>query len=234
MRHPSLGVSSGRLPRLARTVASARLLAPSRIERHEALLQTNRGFTLRFGLVGSVVPSTPSPGALHDSPCPCHPVLLAAAGLVIMAALASLGPASASADACDVDCKVILCLPAGVPSGCRDGRPAHGRPAAARHGTAPTGACAPRDGRDCDADEIDDRIVPATRPGGRKCPAGKTLYLERTLRAGRISELRFSGRAHSGEKADAGTAPQSQYGAEAPGRGEVQCRRDASWFVQAP
>ena len=100
---------------------------------------------------------------------------LAAAGLVAAAAIASLSPApAAAADAYDVDCKLILCLPAGFPSGCND---AYSRMVdRLRHGHSPIGVCTMSDGTEYESYDIDYRIIPATRPEGWECPLGKTLY----------------------------------------------------------
>ena len=99
---------------------------------------------------------------------------LAAAGLVAAAAIASLTPAPAAADSYDIDCKLILCLPAGFPSGCRD---------AYRHmvdrlrdGKSPIGFCSLSDGTEYDAYDIDYAVIPAHLPEGWQCPTGKRLY----------------------------------------------------------
>lgn len=49
-----------------------------------------------------------------------HPSPLALAGIVGAGVIAGIVPAPASAADYDMDCKVILCMPAGFPSGCGD------------------------------------------------------------------------------------------------------------------
>jgi hypothetical protein len=94
--------------------------------------------------------------------------------LIAAATIASVAPNAAAAQDYDIDCKLILCLPGGFPSGCRD---------AYRHmidrlrdGKSPIGFCAMNDGTEYDAYNIDFNIVPATSSRGWECPTGKNLF----------------------------------------------------------
>ncbi len=96
------------------------------------------------------------------------------AGLIAAATIASFAPNPAAAADYDIDCKLILCLPGGFPSGCRD---------AYKHmidrlrdGKSPIGFCAMNDGTEYEAYNIDYNIVPATTSRGWECPTGKNLY----------------------------------------------------------
>ncbi len=98
----------------------------------------------------------------------------AVAALIAAAAITSIAPDTAAAQNYDIDCKLILCLPGGFPSGCRD---------AYRHmidrlrdGKSPIGFCAMNDGTEYDAFNIDFNIVPATSNRGWECPTGKNLF----------------------------------------------------------
>ncbi len=90
------------------------------------------------------------------------------------AALAALAPSTATAQDYDMDCKLLLCLPGGFPSGCSDALD-HMRDRL-RDGKSPIGFCAMSDGTEYTAYEIDYAIVPAHSRDVWSCPPGKTLY----------------------------------------------------------
>lgn len=100
-----------------------------------------------------------------------------ATGIALAALVASLvtigTTAPARAAGYDVDCKLILCLPAGFPSGCRDAyRRLIDR---LQDGKSPIGFCARSDGSELRTDVAWNRIR-ATTSSGWDCPAGKSLY----------------------------------------------------------
>ena len=99
---------------------------------------------------------------------------VALAGAAAIAALASFTPSTAAAQDYDMDCKLLLCLPGGFPSGCSDALD-HMRDRL-RDGKSPIGFCAMSDGTEYDAYEIDYAVVPAHSRDAWSCPAGKTLY----------------------------------------------------------
>ncbi|MDO5757330.1 MAG: hypothetical protein Q4P24_07415 [Rhodobacterales bacterium] len=96
------------------------------------------------------------------------------ARVIAAATIASLAPNIAAADDYDIDCKLILCLPAGFPSVCQDAyKHMVNR---LRNGKSPIGFCAMSDGTEYDAYDIDHRTVPATSKRGWECAADKNLY----------------------------------------------------------
>ena len=139
-------------------------------------------------------------------PAPSLRSSLVAAGLIATAAFVALAPQKAAAEPYDIDCKLILCLPAGFPSGCLD---------AYRHmvdrlrdGKSPIGFCAMSDGTEYDAYDIDYAIIPAQSSEAWLCPPGKALYHQVQVRdealCYRVSTFCYD-RAYS-------------YGADAPAR----------------
>ena len=88
--------------------------------------------------------------------------------------IASFVPAPAAAQSYDVDCKLILCLAGGFPTGCADALSHMMK--RLRKGKSPIGFCAMSDGKEYDACTIDHRMIPATQARGWDCPDGKTLY----------------------------------------------------------
>ncbi len=102
------------------------------------------------------------------------PFVAVLAATAAVATIASATPNTAAAQDYDIDCKLILCLPGGFPSGCRD---------AYRHmidrlrdGKSPIGFCAMNDGTEYNAYNIAYSIVPATTRRGWECPDGKNLF----------------------------------------------------------
>ncbi|WOI58073.1 hypothetical protein [Palleronia sp. LCG004] len=89
-------------------------------------------------------------------------------------ALAGIGPAPAMAQNYDMDCKVILCMPAGFPGGCGDAF--DHMIDRLRDGKSPIGFCSMSNGDAYDRYDIDYRMQSATSPEGWDCPADKTLY----------------------------------------------------------
>ena len=89
-------------------------------------------------------------------------VALAAAG--VLAAFANLAPSTASAADYDMDCKLLVCLPAGFPSGCGDALD-HMRDRL-RDGKSPIGFCAMSNGAAYDAYKIDYAFEEVTSPAG--------------------------------------------------------------------
>lgn len=94
--------------------------------------------------------------------------------VAIAAATAGFSPAPASAAGYDMDCKLILCMPTGFPSGCGDALDY--MVDRLRDGKSPIGFCAMNDGTEYDSYDIDYSVMQATSPQGWQCPAGKTLY----------------------------------------------------------
>ena len=99
---------------------------------------------------------------------------IALAGTAAITALASFTPSSASAADYDMDCKLILCMPAGFPSGCRDAF--DHMIDRLRDGKSPIGTCTMSNGDAYDRYDIDYAFKPATLPESWACPAGKSLY----------------------------------------------------------
>ena len=91
-----------------------------------------------------------------------------------IAALASVAPSPAAAQDYDIDCKLLLCLPGGFPSGCSDAF--DHMIDRLRDGKSPIGFCAMSNGDAYDAFEVDYRTVDVTSPQGWDCPEGKHLY----------------------------------------------------------
>lgn len=109
-----------------------------------------------------------------DHTRPTGLALTSAAELTAIAAFTGLAPSAAPAADHDMDCKLILGLPGGFPSGCGD---------AFDHmvdrledGKSPIGFCAMLSGDPYEACEVDYgfRSVPSKQ--GWTCPEGKTLY----------------------------------------------------------
>ena len=103
-----------------------------------------------------------------------RPPLFALAGLAIAVTGAGLTPSSASAENYDIDCKLILCMPAGFPSGCSDAF--DHMIDRLRDGKSPIGFCALSDGSEYDSYDIEYSVKRTTSPQGWQCPVGKTLY----------------------------------------------------------
>ncbi|WP_299844461.1 hypothetical protein [uncultured Jannaschia sp.] len=99
---------------------------------------------------------------------------IALAGTAAIAALVSIAPSTASAADYDMDCKLLLCLPAGFPSGCGDALD-HMQDRL-RDGKSPIGFCAMSNGAKYDAYDIDYAFEDVTSPSGWECPEGKHLY----------------------------------------------------------
>ncbi len=98
----------------------------------------------------------------------------ATAAIACAAAIAAFAPAVASAEDYDIDCKLLLCLPGGFPTGCGDAFD-HMKDRL-RDRKSPIGFCAVSNGAEYDAYEIDYQTRAVTTPQGWDCPEGKTLY----------------------------------------------------------
>lgn len=99
---------------------------------------------------------------------------LALAGAAALAAFSSLSPSAATAADYDMDCKLLLCLPGGFPSGCADAF--DHMVDRLRDGKSPIGFCAMSNGNEYDAYEIDYGFRSVASKQGWGCPEGKTLY----------------------------------------------------------
>lgn len=97
------------------------------------------------------------------------PALALAVAVLVFAALNR-----AEAQDYDMDCKLILCMPAGFPSGCSDAF--DHMIDRLRDGKSPIGFCATSKGVEYEAYEIDYEMKAPTMPQGWQCPEGKTLY----------------------------------------------------------
>ncbi|MEM7709717.1 MAG: hypothetical protein AAF264_02985 [Pseudomonadota bacterium] len=96
---------------------------------------------------------------------------------IALAGTAAAGIISASpalANDYDMDCKLLLCMPGGFPSGCADAY--EHMIDRLRKGKSPIGHCEMSDGSGYDAYEIDYEMQAAPDPEGWACPAGKSLY----------------------------------------------------------
>lgn len=95
-----------------------------------------------------------------------------------IAALASFTPTGASAAAADddMDCKLILCLPAGFPSGCSDAF--DHMIDRLRDGKSPIGTCSMSNGVAYEGYDISYRMKSPMSRDGWECPEGKSLYHE--------------------------------------------------------
>ena len=102
------------------------------------------------------------------------PSPIAIAGLAAALAIASLTPTSARAGDYDMDCKLILCMPAGFPSGCGDAF--DHMIDRLRDGKSPIGFCALSDGSEYDGYDIEYSMSPASSRDGWRCPPGRSLY----------------------------------------------------------
>ena len=91
------------------------------------------------------------------------------------AALAVFGSARAEAQDYDMDCKLLICLPGGFPSGCGDAW--DHMIDRLRDGKSPIGTCNTGSGPYEDY-EIDYDLHSATSPAGWQCPEGASLYHE--------------------------------------------------------
>ena len=107
---------------------------------------------------------------------------IALASAAAIAAFASLTPSPAAAEDYDIDCKLLLCLPGGFPSGCSDAF--DHMIDRLRDGKSPIGFCAMSNGDAYDAFEVDYRTVDVTSPQGRDCSEGRHLYHRTALAAG--------------------------------------------------
>jgi hypothetical protein len=94
--------------------------------------------------------------------------------LAAAVAIGAMAPTSAAAQDYDIDCKLLLCLPAGFPGGCRDAF--DHMVDRLRDGKSPIGFCAMSDGTEYDAYDVDYGIVSASSRSGWECSPGKTLY----------------------------------------------------------
>ncbi|WP_299655235.1 hypothetical protein [uncultured Jannaschia sp.] len=101
-------------------------------------------------------------------------VSIALAGTAAIAAFASIAPSTASAADYDMDCKLLLCMPGGFPSGCADAF--DHMMDRLRDGKFPIGFCAMSNGAEYDAYDIDYAFEEVTSPAGWECPEGKHLY----------------------------------------------------------
>lgn len=95
-------------------------------------------------------------------------------GVMTAGTIGAMAPTAAAAQSYDMDCKLILCLPSGFPSGCGD---------AYRHmtdrlrgGKSPIGFCAQSDGSAYDRYDVQYRFLPADSTAAWTCPAGKKLH----------------------------------------------------------
>lgn len=96
-----------------------------------------------------------------------------------LAAFALLVAGSGSpvhADDYDMDCKMILCLAGGFPSGCEDAFD-HVMDRL-RDGKSPVDSCTMADGRELDAVDADLDWIGAHSPAAWECPEGSTLHHE--------------------------------------------------------
>ena len=73
-----------------------------------------------------------------------------------------------------MDCKLILCMPAGFPSGCGDAF--DHMIDRLRDGKSPIGFCALSDGSEYDGYDIEYSMSPASSRDGWRCPPGRSLY----------------------------------------------------------
>lgn len=93
---------------------------------------------------------------------------------VALALAVTTGPAAA--DEFDMDCKMILCLAGGFPSGCEDAwRHLIDR---LRDGKSPVDSCTMADGRELDDVDAEVRRVGAHSASAWSCPAGARLHHE--------------------------------------------------------
>ncbi|WP_299821743.1 hypothetical protein [uncultured Jannaschia sp.] len=99
---------------------------------------------------------------------------VALAGTAAIAAFASFAPSTASAADYDMDCKLLLCLPGGFPSGCSDAF--DHMMDRLRDGKSPIGFCAMSNGAEYDAYDMDYAFKSPATPAGWECPEGKHLY----------------------------------------------------------
>ena len=74
----------------------------------------------------------------------------------------------------DMDCKLILCLPAGFPEGCGDAL--DHMIDRLRDGKSPVGFCAMSDGKEFSDYDLDYRWIGALSPAAWTCAAGKKLH----------------------------------------------------------
>ena len=125
------------------------------------------------------------------------PPLFALAGLAIAVTSAGLTPSSASAENYDIDCKLILCMPAGFPSGCSDAF--DHMIDRLRDGKSPIGFCALSDGSEYDSYDIEYSVKRTTSPQSWQCPVGKrsiTRCRATTMVAARPSTVLLRQRLH--------------------------------------
>ncbi len=101
------------------------------------------------------------------------PLFLAALSLTVSALVAAT-PDAAQAQDYDMDCKLLICLPAAFPSGCGDAF--DHMIDRLRDGKTPIGFCGTGGGSGYDDYEIDYDFHSATSPSGWKCPEGSSLY----------------------------------------------------------
>lgn len=95
---------------------------------------------------------------------------------LVVAAFGLAAPQAAQADGYDMDCKLLLCLPAGFPGGCSDAF--DHMIDRLRDGKSPVGTCAMAGGGDYDDYEIDYAFNSATSRDGWQCPEGTQLHHE--------------------------------------------------------
>ncbi len=100
--------------------------------------------------------------------------VIALASTAAIAALASFTPSTASAADYDMDCKLILCMPAGFPSGCSDAF--DHMIDRLRDGKSPIGFCAMSNGAEYDRYDIDYMWRQPTTREAWNCPPDKTLF----------------------------------------------------------
>ncbi len=103
---------------------------------------------------------------------------IALVGTAAIAALASFTPSTASAADYDMDCKLILCMPAGFPGGCGDAF--DHMVDRLRDGKSPIGFCGMSNGAEYDDYDIDYVWRQPTSREAWQCPPGKTLFHEVT------------------------------------------------------
>ena len=99
---------------------------------------------------------------------------IASLALAGAATVALLAPSPASAQSYDLDCKLLLCLPGGFPSGCADAF--DHMIDRLRDGKSPIGFCALSDGSAFDAYEVDFRRRSLADAAAWQCPPGKTHF----------------------------------------------------------
>ena len=96
--------------------------------------------------------------------------------LAAFAVALAVSAAPTAADDYDMDCKVILCLAGGFPTGCGDAF--DHMIDRLRDGKSPVGSCTMADGREMDDVDVDLRRIGAHSASAWECPQGSQLHHE--------------------------------------------------------